>query len=51
MAAKAVNEAKEKRQKYLLEFEAAVEELQDILDADNGTLRSLKNMLEVVKVG
>ena len=50
MAAKAVNEAKEKRQKYLLEFEAAVEDLQDILDAGNGTVRSLKNKLGVVKV-
>ena len=47
--AKAVNDARENRQKYLLEFEAAVEDLQDLLDAGNGTSRSLKNKLEVVK--
>ena len=41
MAAKAVTEAKERRQNYLLEFEAAVEDLQEILDAGNGTIRSL----------
>ena len=45
MAAKAVTEAKERRQKYLLEFEAAVEDLQEILDVGNGTIRSLKNTL------
>ena len=39
--AKAVNDARENRQKYLLEFEAAVEDLQDLLDAGNGTSRSL----------
>ena len=50
MAAKAVTDAKETRQKYLLEFEAAVEDLQDILDAGNGTKRSLKNKLGLVKV-
>ena len=37
MAAKAVTDAKETRQKYLLEFEAAVEDLQEILDVGNGT--------------
>ena len=50
MAAKAVTDAKERRQKYLLEFEAAVEDLQEILDAGNGTIRSLKNKLGIVKV-
>ena len=48
--AKAINDAKEMRQKHLLEFEAAVEDLQDLLDAGNGTIRSLKNKLGVVKV-
>ena len=49
MAAKAVTDAKEIRQRYLLEFEAAVEDLQEILDAGNGTKRSLKNKLGLVK--
>ena len=48
--AKAVSDSKENRQKYLLEFEAAVEDLQDLLDAGNGTIRSLKNKLGIVKV-
>ena len=50
MATKAVSDAKEKRQKYLLEFEAAAEDLQEILEAGNGTSRSLKNKVEVLKV-
>ena len=50
MTAIAVTEAKDRRQKYLLEFEAAVEDLQEILDAGNGTIRCLKNKLGIVKV-
>ena len=47
--AKTVSEAKELRQVFLLEFEAAVEDLQDTIDAGNGTIRTLKNMLRAVK--
>ena len=47
--AKSVTEAKELRQIFLLEFEAAVEDLQEMVDAGNGTNRNLKNKLKAVK--
>ena len=47
--AKTVSEAKELRQVFLLEFEAAVEDLQEMIDAGTGTIRTLKNSLGAVK--
>ena len=47
--AKTVTEAKELRQIFLLEFEAAVEDLQEIVEAGNGTIRCVKNKLKAVK--
>ena len=47
--AKSVTEAKELRQIFLLEFEAAVEDLQEMVDAGNGTNRNLRNKLKAVK--
>ena len=47
--AKSVTEAKELRQVFLLEFEAAVEDLQEMIDAGSGTIRNLKNKLKAVK--
>ena len=47
--AKSVTDAKEFRQVFLLEFEAAVEDLQEMIDAGNGTNRNLRNKLKAVK--
>ena len=47
--AKTVSEAKELRQVFLMEFEAAVEDLQEMIDAGTGTIKTLKNSLGAVK--